>query len=108
MVYGSRSTPASAGKKRPERSGAYLFLPDGPARPFAFNGLPKVYHSKGDLVEEYQVHYAELIHIVRIFKTQVGRWVVSVTRNHLFLLPFSKGGRSCLCVDAEYSGCSRT
>lgn len=76
MYYGSRSTPPTTARKRPERSGAYLFLPDGPARHFPFNGPHRIYYSRGALVDEYQVHWPEVLHIIRVFKSKV--WVSGI------------------------------
>lgn len=50
-----------------DRSGAYLFLPDGPAQAHGFGEQPAVFVSKGKLMQEVRVALPNVVHVVRIY-----------------------------------------
>lgn len=50
-----------------DRSGAYLFLPNGPAEAHGLGEQPVVYVSKGNLMQEVRVALANVLHVVRLY-----------------------------------------
>lgn len=50
-----------------DRSGAYLFLPDGPAQAHGLGEQVTVYVSKGKLMQEVRVALPNVVHVVRLY-----------------------------------------
>lgn len=50
-----------------DRSGAYLFLPDGPAEAHALGEQPSIYVSRGKLMQEVRVALPNVVHVVRMY-----------------------------------------
>ncbi|KAL9985464.1 hypothetical protein ACROYT_G007876 [Oculina patagonica] len=50
-----------------DRSGAYLFLPDGPAQAHGLGEQPAVYVSRGKLMQEVRVALPNVLHVVRLY-----------------------------------------
>ncbi|KAH3860349.1 hypothetical protein DPMN_023247 [Dreissena polymorpha] len=52
-----------------DKSGAYLFLPDGKARPLKDSGSPIVHVIKGPIVSEVHVYFQLVTHVVRLYNS---------------------------------------
>ncbi|XP_053387159.1 alpha-mannosidase 2x-like [Mercenaria mercenaria] len=52
-----------------DRSGAYLFLPDGPARPYTSQSPPVVNIIQGPIVSEVHVYFELVTHVVRLYNS---------------------------------------
>ncbi|KAJ7393930.1 hypothetical protein OS493_003599 [Desmophyllum pertusum] len=50
-----------------DRSGAYLFMPNGPAEAHGIGEQPSVYVSRGKLMQEVRVALPNVLHVVRIY-----------------------------------------
>ncbi|XP_031563899.1 alpha-mannosidase 2x-like isoform X2 [Actinia tenebrosa] len=50
-----------------DKSGAYLFLPDGPAKPHSPLEEVTVYVTKGKVMQEVRVAFPNVLHVVRIY-----------------------------------------
>ncbi|KAM4661772.1 alpha-mannosidase 2x isoform 6-T7 [Amazona ochrocephala] len=59
LVYGTRASK--------DKSGAYLFLPDGEAKPYAPNDLPVVRVTEGPLFSEVTSYYQHVQTVVRLY-----------------------------------------
>ncbi|XP_057278654.1 alpha-mannosidase 2x isoform X4 [Pezoporus wallicus] len=59
LVYGTRASK--------DKSGAYLFLPDGEAKPYAPNDLPVVRVTEGPLFSEVASYYQHVQTVVRLY-----------------------------------------
>lgn len=53
----------------PDKSGAYLFMPDGPAVSYAPDPRPLIRVCKGALLDEVSVVQENVVHVVRVFKS---------------------------------------
>ncbi|XP_052786751.1 alpha-mannosidase 2x-like [Mya arenaria] len=52
-----------------DRSGAYLFLPDGSSRPLPDHTPPVIHVVKGPVVSEVQVYFNLVTHVVRLYNS---------------------------------------
>ena len=55
-----------------DKSGAYLFMPDGEARDFSFDGDARIVVADGPLMMQVSVMMDRLTHVARVFKTGFG------------------------------------
>ncbi|XP_003788972.1 alpha-mannosidase 2 isoform X1 [Otolemur garnettii] len=53
-----------------DKSGAYLFLPDGEAKPYVYNELPLVIVTRGRIYSEVTCSFEHVIHRVRLYHVQ--------------------------------------
>ena len=49
-----------------DRSGAYLFLPDGPAKPIYNGQRPMIRHIQGPVVSEVHTLFQHVEHVTRV------------------------------------------
>ncbi|EDO40866.1 predicted protein [Nematostella vectensis] len=61
MTYGTKSYG--------DRSGAYLFLPDGPAKPHTVPAHTTVFFTSGKVMQEVRVVLPNVVHVVRLYRT---------------------------------------